>query len=69
MDRMLNAVVLFGMMIVAGAAAAQAFPSKPVRVIVPFFPISLTNVPWQIDRLAKEPGSSIQLKQRKPGGP
>jgi tripartite-type tricarboxylate transporter receptor subunit TctC len=59
--------VLFAMLL-AGAAAAQSYPAKPIRIIVPFTPGSATDVMGRIvsERLNAAWGQPV-IVENKPG--
>jgi tripartite-type tricarboxylate transporter receptor subunit TctC len=50
----------------AGAAAAQAYPSKPIRIIVPFPPGGITDIVTRVitDSLNKEWGQPVVTENR-----
>jgi len=54
----------------AGLAAAQAFPAKPVRVIVPFAPGGATDVVFRLlaPRLSENLGQQAVIENRAGGG-
>jgi tripartite-type tricarboxylate transporter receptor subunit TctC len=57
-------------MLVATAASAQSYPSKPIRVIVPFTPGSSTDITARAvgDRLTAELGQPIVIENRAGAG-
>jgi tripartite-type tricarboxylate transporter receptor subunit TctC len=54
----------------AGSAAAQSYPARPVRLIIPFSPGGAADVPGRIlgDRLTKVLGQQVVIENRPGAG-
>src|SRR5262249_60073705 len=61
-------VCAFGLVVVAAQAPAQTYPSKPVRIIVPYAPGGLTDVVARLysEQLRQSFGRGVFL-ENKPG--
>jgi tripartite-type tricarboxylate transporter receptor subunit TctC len=64
------AVALALAAVFAGAAAAQSYPARPVRLIIPFSPGGAADVPGRIlgDRLTKVLGQQVVIENRPGAG-
>ena len=63
-------LALAGVTVVAGGAAAQSYPSKPVRLIVPFSPGGAADVPMRIiaQKLSEQMGQQVVIENRPGAG-
>jgi tripartite-type tricarboxylate transporter receptor subunit TctC len=70
MKRFTQTVVLVASCIGASAAHSQAYPNKPIKMIIPFAPGGTTDIVGRIvaDRLGKELGQTVMVENRAGGG-
>jgi tripartite-type tricarboxylate transporter receptor subunit TctC len=59
-------ILLLSLLLLAGAAEAQSYPSRPVRVIVPFPPGGTTDIVARLvaDRLGATLGQAAVIENR-----
>jgi len=69
MSKLTRAAASFALALVAGAAAAQDFPTKPVRILVPYPPGGASDVTARVlaDKLQKRWGGKAVFVENKPG--
>jgi tripartite-type tricarboxylate transporter receptor subunit TctC len=69
MSKLTRAAATIALALVAGAAAAQDFPTKPVRILVPYPPGGASDVTARVlaDKLQKRWGGKAVFVENKPG--
>jgi len=67
--RSLGSILLAGLALSAGAVAAQDFPSRPIRMIIPYGPGGITDITGRIlaPGMSEELGQQVIVENR-PGG-
>ena len=65
-----TALVFAGVFVVAGVAAAQTYPSRPVRIVIPLSPGGTTDIPGRIltQRLSEVLGQQFFVDNRPGAG-
>jgi len=68
--RMLIGMVFTSLLGVHSQAQDRPYPSKPIRIVIPFAPGGTTDTPWRIiaPKLAEELGGEIYLENRPGAG-
>ncbi len=67
---MIRSLVMLGAMLAAAGAHAQSFPSRPIRLVIPFSPGGATDVPGRLitQKLAESFGQQIIVDNRPGAG-